>query len=76
MTQLLLLIYDLVSSNQGYLKIESLILLYSKIVTINCIIFSDFLMFCQTFLSPQVKRCAIITYKHDIFNFPRDLPNN
>ena len=33
-------------------------------------------MFYQTFLSPQVKRCAIITYKHDIFNFPRDLPNN
>ena len=24
-------------------------------------------MFYQTFLSPQVKRCAIITYKHGIF---------
>ena len=23
-------------------------------------------MFCQIFLSPQVKRCAIITYKHGI----------
>ena len=26
----------------------------------------DFLMFYQFFLSPQVKRCAIITYKHGV----------
>ena len=24
-------------------------------------------MFYQIFLSPEVKRCAIITYKHDIY---------
>ena len=40
---------------------------------INCIIVWDFLMFYQTFLSPQVKRCAIITYKHDIYKLPNDL---
>ena len=32
-------------------------------------------MFYQFFLSPQVKRCAIITYKHDIYEFPQELPN-
>ena len=32
-------------------------------------------MFCQTFLSPQVKRCAIITYKHGIYELPYDLPD-
>ena len=30
----------------------------------------------QTLLSPQVKRCAIITYKHDIYELPHDLPND
>ena len=28
-------------------------------------------MFYQIFLSPQVKRCAVITYKHGIHNFSR-----
>ena len=32
-------------------------------------------MFYEFFLSPQVKRCAIITYKHDIYEFPHELPN-
>ena len=27
------------------------------------------------FLSLQVKRCAIITYKHGIYDLPHDLPN-
>ena len=26
-------------------------------------------MFYQIFLSPQVKQCAIITYKHDMYEF-------
>ena len=26
-------------------------------------------MFCQIFFSPQVKRCAIITYEHGIYVF-------
>ena len=29
--------------------------------------------FYQIFLSPQVKRCAIITYKHGIYELPSDL---
>ena len=32
-------------------------------------------MFCQMFLSPQVKRCAIITYKHGIYELSHALPN-
>ena len=44
--------------------------------TIIFIIFWDFLMFYQTWLSPQVKRCTIITYKHGIYEFPRELPND
>ena len=39
---------------------------YQNEPTIIFIIFWDFLMFYQIFLSPQVKRCAIITYEHDI----------
>ena len=27
-------------------------------------------MFCQILISPQVKRCAIITYKHGICDLP------
>ena len=30
----------------------------------------------QIFLSPQVKRCTIITYKHGIYVLPHDLPND
>ena len=33
-------------------------------------------MFYQTFLSPQMKQCTIITYKHGIYKFPHELPNN
>ena len=33
-------------------------------------------MFYQILLSPQVKRCAIITYIHDIYEFPHKLPND
>ena len=36
--------------------------------TIICKIFWDFFMFYQIFLSPQVKRWAIITYKHGNYN--------
>ena len=32
-------------------------------------------MFYQIFLSPQVKRCAIITYKHRTCGLPHELPN-
>ena len=33
-------------------------------------------MFYQIFLSSQVKRCAIITYQHGIYELPHELPNN
>ena len=33
-------------------------------------------MFYQTFLSPQVKRCAIITDKDEMYQFPYELPNS
>ena len=33
-------------------------------------------MFYQIFLSPQVKRCAIITYKRKIYQLPHELPND
>ena len=41
--------------------------------TISFIIFGDFWMFYQIFLSPQVKRCAIITYKQGIYELPNHL---
>ena len=33
-------------------------------------------MFYQIFLSPQVKRWEIITYKHGTYDFPYELPND
>ena len=33
-------------------------------------------MFYQSFLSPQVKGYAIITYKHGIYELPQELPND
>ena len=33
-------------------------------------------MFYETFLSPQVKRCAIITYKHGVYHLPHELLND
>ena len=47
-----------------------------KLKTTIFIMFSDFLMFYQTFLSSQVKRCAIITYKYDLYELPHKLPND
>ena len=44
--------------------------------TISFIIFLDFSTFYQIFLSPKVKQCAIITYKHGIYEFPYKLPND
>ena len=32
-------------------------------------------MFYQILLSPQVERCAIITYKHGIYALPHEFPN-
>ena len=38
--------------------------------------FSDFLMFYKILLSPQVNRCAIITCKHGLYEFPNELPED
>ena len=54
----------------------SLLLLELSCYTISFIIFLDFSMFYQIFLSPQVKRCAIITYKHGIYELPHELQND
>ena len=40
------------------------------------LIFRDFSMFYQIFLSLQVKRCAIITYEHGIYELLHGLLNN
>ena len=44
--------------------------------TISFIVCWDFSMFYQIFLSPEVKRGAIITYKHDISELPHELLND
>ena len=44
--------------------------------TISFITFCDFSMFYQIFLSAQVKRCAIITYKYGIYELPHELPDS
>ena len=36
----------------------------------NSYIYPCFMMFYKIFLSPQVKLCAIITYKHGIYELP------
>ena len=40
------------------------------------IIFGNFLIFYQIFLSPQVKRIVIISNKHGIYELPQELPND
>ena len=43
---------------------------------ISFIIFWDFSVFYQIFLSPQVKRWTISTCKHGIYELPKELPND
>ena len=43
---------------------------------IMVIIFWDFLMFAQTFLSPKVKQSMIISNKHGIYELSHELPND
>ena len=38
--------------------------------TMVVIIFSDFLLFCQIFLSPQVKSSVTVSNKHGIYKLP------
>ena len=46
------------------------------ISTISFIMFWGFSMFYQIFFSPQVKRWAVITYKHGIFELHHKLPKD
>ena len=39
------------------------------------IIYWDILMFYKVFLSPQVKHCAIITYKPGIYKLAHEFPD-
>ena len=48
----------------------------ASVNTILVIIFWDFLMFYQIFLSPQVKQIMIISNKHGIYELPQELPNH
>ena len=49
---------------------------FCPISTISFIILSDFWVFCQIFLSPQVKRWVIVSYKHGIYELSHELTNN
>ena len=64
------------SNNQAKLQIEEIVIINDDKPAIIFIIFWDFLMFYQIFLSPQVKRCAIITHKHGMYELPHELPND
>ena len=33
-------------------------------------------MFYEIFLSPEVKRCVIIAYKHDVYELSHEFPND
>ena len=50
-------------------------LVQSGETTISFIIFYDFPVVYQIFLSPQVKWWAIITYKHGIYELSNELPS-
>ena len=50
--------------------------IYGRKPKTSFIIFWDFSLFYQIFLSQQVKRCAIITYKHGIYKLPQELLND
>ena len=72
-------IYILVCNFQSMkspVELNSLLKSFFMTPTISFIIFSDFLMFYQIFLSLQVERCAIVSYKHGIYEFPHALLNN
>ena len=54
--------------------------LYESVMVISTIIFIMFWGFLPNFFFffflPQVKRCAIITNKHGIYELPHQLPND
>ena len=69
-------VWRLLFSMETFVQYRELYLVWRLLPTIIFIIFWDFLMFYQIFLSPHVKQCAIIAYKHGIYEMPHELPNN
>ena len=61
--------------DNGLTKFYSLLIAIAQTTSIF-VIFWGFLMFYQFFFSPQVKRCAIITYKHAIYILYLELLND
>ena len=64
------------SSGSFVLVAEALVNWRFDWTAVISIIFWDFLMFYQIFASSQVKQCAIIAYKHSIYELPHELPNH
>ena len=60
----------------GYLSRTEEKYLELRVSTIILIASWNSLIFYQLFLSPQVKRCAIISYKQGINELPHKLPND
>ena len=57
-------------------SIQFIFLIVQTMSTIMVIIFWDFLIFYQIFLSPQMKRSVIISNKHGIYELLYELPND
>ena len=57
---------------------QTLISVFAKFLTTTTmeIIFCHFLMPCQIFISPKIKRSVIISNKHGIYELPHELPND
>ena len=52
------------------------VMFYSTEASIIFIIFWDYLTFYLILLTAQVIWCAIITYKHGIYELPHEFPND
>ena len=61
---------------QNMLEYFTFMLSIWNLPTILVILFWDFSMFYQMFLSTQVKRNVIISNKHGIYDLPQELPND
>ena len=68
--------YSVIMIIQNVLTLTKFVLCQSLPPTITLIIFWDFLMFHQVFLLPQVKRNAIFSNKHGVYELPSKLLND
>ena len=73
----LLLSLDIFKSTKKYsFQIKFIVNLPYSISVITDIIVWDFLKLYHIFFSPQVKRSLIFSNKHNIYELPRELPND